>query len=87
MNETICTSAPDFELLTIPALSRNVLKQSERKTWGDIAAGRFGPDVLHLGRCVRVRADELRAWLAAGAPSREEWLKVRGDRWSAGAER
>ena len=68
----------DCELLTIKETSRDVLKQSERKTWKDIATGRFGPAVLRLGRCVRVRADELRDWIDAGCPSREEWLSIRG---------
>lgn len=38
------------------------------------------PQPIRLGRAVRWRADELRAWLAAGAPSRDRWeaLKAKG---------
>jgi predicted DNA-binding transcriptional regulator AlpA len=38
--------------------------------------GRFGPDVLRLGRVIRVRESELSAWLAAGAPSRALWVQI-----------
>lgn len=72
----------DFKLLTIRQTARDVLQQSERKLWADIASKRFGPDVLRIGRCVRIRAGELKAWLAHGAPPRADWLRTRGEDWS-----
>lgn len=43
------------------------------------AAGRL-PAPVRIGRSCRWRADELRAWVAAGCPSRAEW------RWMGGAD-
>jgi len=40
-------------------------------------AGKLGPRPLKLGGCVRWRADELEAWVAAGCPSRVEWQRMR----------
>ena len=36
-------------------------------------AGTLGPRPLHLGRALRWRADELRAWVQAGCPPRCRW--------------
>lgn len=35
------------------------------------------PSPVHLGRSVRWDVDEVRAWLAAGAPDRDRWKKMR----------
>jgi predicted DNA-binding transcriptional regulator AlpA len=36
---------------------------------------------VRLGtKAPRWRVDELRAWLAAGAPDRQTWLKMRGEK-------
>lgn len=40
------------------------------------SAGKL-PAPVRLGRCLRWRAEEITAWLAAGCPSRSEWS------WSA----
>ena len=40
--------------------------------YGLLASGRL-PRPVRLGRAVRWRADELRAWTAAGCPSAERW--------------
>ena len=48
------------------------------------SSGRL-PRPIRLGRSVRWRADELRAWLDAGAPSRERWEAMRHP--SAGGKR
>lgn len=39
------------------------------------ASGRLGPRPVKLGRLVRWRAAELRAWAEAGCPPRHEWDK------------
>lgn len=49
-----------------------VLSVSPRHIWKLNATGAI-PAPIRLGRAVRWRADELRAWLAAGCPSREAW--------------
>lgn len=63
-------------LLTIPDVAEATQK-SARGIRKDIAAGRFGPDLVRLGRSVRVRADEFEAWIAAGCPARTKWLAQR----------
>ena len=40
------------------------------------AQGKFGPAPMRLGRAVRYRVDELKAWLGAGCPSRSKWLAL-----------
>jgi predicted DNA-binding transcriptional regulator AlpA len=40
--------------------------------------GRFGPIPIRLGRSKRFLTVEVRAWLAAGAPSRDRWLSMKG---------
>lgn len=42
------------------------------------AAGKFGPKAIRLGRSVRFEVAELRAWLAAGAPSLDRWQQMQG---------
>lgn len=42
------------------------------------ASGRL-PRPIRLGRSVRWPRAELEAWIAAGAPSRQEWDKMRGN--------
>jgi hypothetical protein len=66
----------DDELLTLRDVFNGKLKKSLRGGQKDIAAGRFGPDLIRLGRSVRVRASELQRWIAQGCPSREQWLKL-----------
>lgn len=38
------------------------------------------PLPIRLGRRTLWRADELRAWVAAGCPQRKQWLVMRGAR-------
>lgn len=64
-------------LVTIKVVSLDRLRQSERKTWKDIATGRFGPDVIRCGRCVRVEESELDDWIVAGCPTRARWLDIK----------
>jgi predicted DNA-binding transcriptional regulator AlpA len=39
-------------------------------------AGKLGPRPIKLGGCVRWRADELEAWIAAGCPGRVDWQRM-----------
>ena len=50
-----------------------LLQISERHLWACHSSGRLGPRPISLGRAKRWHFAELRAWLAAGAPSRELW--------------
>lgn len=73
-------------LLSLPAAAE-ALGITSRGLRKHISAGRFGPAVVRLGRSVRVRRDELAAWIAADCPSRETWLGMRDSKLSpAGAQ-
>lgn len=61
-----------MELLTFDAVAA-LLKKTPRGIRKDIVSGRFGPEILRLGRSVRVRADELAEWIRAGCPGRDAW--------------
>lgn len=52
-----------------------LLGVSERHVWACHSKGLLGPRPISLGRSRRWRANELKAWLAAGAPARGEWEK------------
>lgn len=54
----------------------HLLGVSTRHIWALNASGRL-PRPLRFGRSVRWRADELREWLAAGAPERPRWEQTR----------
>ncbi len=53
------------------------LQISERHLWTLHSSGRL-PQPMRFGRAVRWSADELRKWLAAGAPGRAEWERQKG---------
>ncbi len=59
-------------LITIREVAA-ALKLSQRAVWSMLQNGRFGPEVIRLGRAVRFRADELHAWIAASCPKRADW--------------
>jgi len=44
---------------------------SSRQVYKLLSSGRFGPELLRIGRSVRVRADRLDQWIEAGCPSRD----------------
>jgi predicted DNA-binding transcriptional regulator AlpA len=46
---------------------------SSRHIWNLEARGEIGPRPVKLGKSRRWALSEIRAWLAAGAPSREAW--------------
>lgn len=78
-NAGMSTSAHDAELerLALPAADvAKLLGISERHLWSMHSTGRLGPRPIALGRAKRWRVDEIRAWLAAGAPSRDKWLSA-----------
>lgn len=61
-----------------PADAARLLGVSRAQFWKLHAAGRL-PAPVYLGaKAPRWVADELRAWLAAGAPDRQSWLKLKG---------
>jgi predicted DNA-binding transcriptional regulator AlpA len=68
------TKSPASERLALAASEvANVLGISERHVWALHSSGQLGPRPHRWGRCARWSLDELRAWLAAGSPSRERW--------------
>ena len=73
MREAEVQSAP---LLLAAAEAAKLLSISERHFYKLHSSGRV-PRPIRLGRAVRWRADELREWLAAGAPSRSQWQSMR----------
>ncbi len=56
---------------------------SPRQVYKLIASGRFGPELVHIARSVRIRESELDAWLQASCPPRERFEALR----AAGADR
>lgn len=68
----------DDKLLVTISESARRQSISVRHHWTLIASGRFGPELISLGRAVRVRSDELTAWIEAGAPPRREMGCVEG---------
>lgn len=52
-----------------------LLAISERHLWAMHADGRLGPEPIALGRAKRWYLEEVKRWLAAGAPARNSWLK------------
>ncbi len=65
------------ERLALPAAAvAKLLGISLRHLWKLSASGRL-PAPIRLGRSVRWRLDELRAWLNAGCPARDQWEAMR----------
>ena len=65
--------ATDSERLALPAADvAKLLGISERHLWSLNSSGRL-PKPVRFGRSVRWNVEELRAWLAAGAPERSRW--------------
>ncbi len=65
-----------MELMTLKDVAL-AERKSVRGVQKDVVSGRFGPDLIRLGRSVRVRRNEFSDWLEAGAPPRERWLQMR----------
>jgi predicted DNA-binding transcriptional regulator AlpA len=60
-------------LLLDIAATAHALGCSPGLIWAMRRRGEFGPLPVCLGRSTRFRADEIRAWIAAGAPPRVKW--------------
>lgn len=56
-----------------------LLQISERHLWSLNASGRL-PRPIRFGRACRWPVEELRNWVAAGAPSRDVWESRRDER-------
>jgi predicted DNA-binding transcriptional regulator AlpA len=70
-------AANSSPILFTPAQAAIALGLSRSAFWRLHSAGRL-PLPVRLGqRCPRWRADELRAWTAAGCPPRDEWERIR----------
>jgi excisionase family DNA binding protein len=52
------------------------LRISQRHLWALNSSGRL-PRPIRLGRAVRWSMSEIEDWLTAGAPTREQWEKMR----------
>ena len=46
---------------------------SSRQIYKLLGSGRFGPELLRIGRSVRIRETELERWLAGDCVSREDF--------------
>jgi excisionase family DNA binding protein len=69
------TVRPDEPLLLNAREVARLLTVSARTVWKLAATERL-PAPVRIGRCVRWRAEELRAWVDAGCPSRDMWRAV-----------
>ncbi len=77
-------SKTEFQPLAVStAEAAELLGVSERHLANLNADGRLGPKPVRLGHSVRWPVDELRAWLAAGCPHREQWQAMKADRLAA----
>ena len=54
----------------------NLLGVSKRHVWAMDADGRLGPRGIALGRAKRWSLQEVKDWLAAGAPNRSVWTTM-----------
>lgn len=71
------TQPQSVERIALPAADvAKLLGVSERHIWSLHSSGRL-PRPLRLGRAVRWRVDELRAWVDAGCPARDRWEEIR----------
>ena len=79
MNGTTSTPIPEAQealLLDAPAVGK-LLGLSASTVWRLHAAARM-PRPIKLGGSTRFRADEIRAWVAAGCPGRGRWEMLQG---------
>jgi predicted DNA-binding transcriptional regulator AlpA len=73
------SSATELPLLLSAGDLAKMLRFGLRTIRSMDAAGRL-PAPLRIGGSVRWRAEEIRDWLAAGAPDRETWTRIRAAR-------
>ena len=48
---------------------------SVRSIYSLMAAERFGPEVVRIGRSVKFRLTDLERWVSWGCPTREEYMR------------
>ncbi|MDI9430644.1 MAG: helix-turn-helix domain-containing protein [Planctomycetota bacterium] len=65
-------------LLDVKAVA-GVLSVGTRMIYSMMSSGELGPLPIRLGRRTLWRYDELAAWVHAGCPRRELWLKMAQD--------
>ncbi len=71
------SNSPESNCLALPAAEvAKLLGISQRHLWALNSSGRL-PRPVRFGRAVRWPVEELRAWLAAGAPERSRWEAMR----------
>lgn len=68
-------SLSEMELLSLKRLA-GLLELSDRQTRRLHLAGKL-PEPLRIGRAVRWRAIEVKAWMDAGCPSQHEWIHIK----------
>lgn len=59
--------------LLLTAREAAALCSRNLRTWRSWDAAGVIPRPVHIGRSVMWRVDELREWVAAGCPRRQEW--------------
>jgi predicted DNA-binding transcriptional regulator AlpA len=84
MSELVGVLAPNKDLPILLLTGRQaaaVCAMSLASWYRKIAAGLIGPKPVRIGRgCVRYRADELKAWVAAGCPERTAWQALQASK-------
>ncbi len=69
------TMIAEPELITFDDLGK-LMQVSVRQLYLMEDDGRLGPARVQIGRSVRFRRREVEQWIAAGCPSRDEWIAV-----------
>ena len=67
-------------MLLSVAEAAGILGVSRAHVWRCISSGRFGPELIRIGRLVKIRREELVAWIGTGCPgaARWEWEPMKG---------
>ena len=77
----VAEPAPPAEpLLWTPDDLAAVLQVSVRTVRRLELLGQIGPRPMTIGRGIRYRVDEVRRWIAAGCPIRDQWRAMIQDR-------
>jgi predicted DNA-binding transcriptional regulator AlpA len=76
--EDVGISAEVTMPLLLSAKAAAALCGKSLRTWRTWDAAGLIPRPIRIGRSTLWRADELRAWIAAGCPRRSEWEIRRG---------
>ncbi len=72
--QTTCDqSMESLDLLLVSARKAAILCDKSLRTWRTWDAAGWIPRPVRIGRSTLWRVDELREWVTAGCPRREEW--------------